>query len=351
MSSLLRWASSHAHPPARAQAEQPHRIRPSHAGTIRIAWMIPLLCLVTAMTHAAEPELESVRVMTFNLWHGGDAGRQPLEQSAAVIRAAKADLVGLQETEGITPSNAARPNRAPELAQLLGWHCFDQGGRTAILSRHPFAQASPNQWGTSVQLPSGTRIWIFNAHFPASPYQPYQLLRIPYFDAPFLRTADEAVKAAHSARGASLDRLTKDMAEALASNATVFVTGDFNEPSHLDWTEATVKAGHCPLRVPWPTTSRVTNLGLIDGYRAAWPDPVARRGLTWTPLTREDDPQDRHDRIDFVFMRGATVRAGGAHVLGEDAAKADVVITPYPSDHRAVVVEAWLPKPGAQTPR
>src|SRR5688572_10283536 len=43
---------------------------------------------------------ESIRVMSFNLWHGGDAGKQPLSQTLEVIRAAKADIVGLQETGG-----------------------------------------------------------------------------------------------------------------------------------------------------------------------------------------------------------------------------------------------------------
>src|SRR5690349_4971798 len=72
----------------------------------------------------------TVRVMSYNLWHGGDAGKQPLEQTVAVIRAAGADVVGLQETAGLAPQGQPRPNRAAQIAGMLGWNHLDQGGAT-----------------------------------------------------------------------------------------------------------------------------------------------------------------------------------------------------------------------------
>jgi exodeoxyribonuclease III len=39
-----------------------------------------------------------------------------------------------------------------------------------------------------VELSDG-RLYVFNIHLGASPYQPYQLLGIPYGNAPFLETA------------------------------------------------------------------------------------------------------------------------------------------------------------------
>ena len=55
---------------------------------------------------------ETLRVMTFNLWHGGDAGKQRLTQTLAVIRAAKADIVGLQETGGYELPKASASSHA-----------------------------------------------------------------------------------------------------------------------------------------------------------------------------------------------------------------------------------------------
>ena len=55
---------------------------------------------------------EQLRVMTFNLWVGGESGGQPLAQNAKVIEAAKADMVGVQESHGETARRQAERCRA-----------------------------------------------------------------------------------------------------------------------------------------------------------------------------------------------------------------------------------------------
>jgi len=82
--------------------------------------------------------------------------------------------------------------------------------------------------------------------------------------------------------------------------------------------------------------------GFVDAYRKVHPDPVKQPGFTWTVLTKEDDPADHHDRIDFVFASRKNVDVKSAEVIGERPERADVLVTPYPSDHRAVVIEADL---------
>jgi exodeoxyribonuclease III len=184
-------------------------------------------------------------------------------------------------------------------------------------------------------------VWLFNVHFSASPYQPYQLLRIPYNDTPFLTTAEEAVAAARETRGEQVAGMLAEL-RAVGDDATVFVTGDFNEPSPLDWTEATRAAGYCPLAVEWPTVSAVYAAGFIDAYRDKHPDPVASPGNTWTPITAADDPADHHDRIDLVLVNADGGTVVQADVVGEDDEHADIVVAPYPSDHRAVVATVEL---------
>jgi endonuclease/exonuclease/phosphatase family metal-dependent hydrolase len=127
----------------------------------------------------------------------------------------------------------------------------------------------------------------------------------------------------------------------------MFVTGDFNEPSHRDWTAAAAAANRCPLCVEWPTTKAVEDAGFVDALRSAHPDPVRRPANTWTPTSPPTDPNDRHDRIDFVFVRGANARVKSVEIVGEAAEFADIVVKRYPSDHRAVVAEIELvpPKP------
>ena len=57
------------------------------------------------------------------------------------------------------------------------------------------------------------------------------------------------------------------------------------------------------------------------------------------------DDRTHHDRIDFVYFRGKGVEAKGASVVGENKANADIVVAPWPSDHRAVVATFTLPNP------
>ncbi|WP_422932100.1 endonuclease/exonuclease/phosphatase family protein [Singulisphaera sp. PoT] len=301
----------------------------------------------------AQEAPSTIRVLSFNLWHGGDAGKQPLERTIDVILQSHADIVGLQETGGIAPKDQPRPDRAAEIARRLGWHHFDQGGRTAIISRFEIVAPTPKKWGVKLALPSGRQLYAFNVHLAHSPYQPYQLLDIPYGDAPFIKTEAEAVKSARDSRGSQVAEMLAEV-KAVAKEGLPFVlTGDFNEPSHRDWTEATAKAKLCPIEVEWPSTKSVEDAGFVDSYRAIHPDPLKSRGLTWTPTTKADDPKDHHDRIDFVFVGqfdGPKVEVKAARILGESPDAADIVVTPYPSDHRAIVAELELSPGKPATP-
>ena len=56
-----------------------------------------------------------------------------------------------------------------------------------------------------------------------------------------------------------------------------------------------------------------------------------------------DDPTTHHDRIDFVYFKGKGVKLNGAKIVGENKENADIVVSPYPSDHRAVIATFTLP--------
>jgi Endonuclease/Exonuclease/phosphatase family len=119
-----------------------------------------------------------------------------------------------------------------------------------------------------------------------------------------------------------------------------FITGDFNSPSHLDWTEAVaqVRPERVPFALAWPVSRAVARAGFSDSYRVAHPDPVATPGYTWTPGTPA--PRIRRkvtlDRIDWV-MAGGRARTLAARLVGElGGPDVDIGLDPYGSDHRAV---------------
>ena len=55
-----------------------------------------------------------------------------------------------------------------------------------------------------------------------------------------------------------------------------------------------------------------------------------------------DDATPHHARIDFVYFTGEGLQLYTVHVAGEDKRNADIVISPYPSDHRAIVATFTL---------
>ena len=123
----------------------------------------------------------------------------------------------------------------------------------------------------------------------------------------------------------------------------VFLVGDFNAPSHLDWTPATVgQRPHVRSVVDWPVSRAIEAAGFRDTWREIHPDPVAEPGLTWwadRPPTGgyEPGPDTPNDRIDIIYAAGPSTTTD-CRIVGEPGAR-DVAISvdPWPSDHRAVM--------------
>lgn len=287
------------------------------------------MSIVLLPASGAVHAIDSLRVMTYNIWVGGTQ-YGPLSRTAAVIQTAQADVIGLQESGG----NAAA------LANMLGYYYWNSGGSTAILSRYPIAQSLSQ--GALLQVSPTQQAYIFDVHFAPYPYQPYD------FRDGLITTESQAIASAQATRGASVNALLNGMSTALASGIPVFLTGDFNEPSHLDWTPAAAAAGlNFGKKVEWPTSKAIAGAGLIDAFRELRPDEVTDRGETWTPgyPAPSIDGNEVHDRIDFVYYAGLHVTPTAAQVIGYDAndSNTDIGVQPYPSDHRSVVVEFNLP--------
>lgn len=312
----------------------------------KIIFAIFILAVFSGAAHGQQTELT---VMSFNIWGGGANAQKPVDETAAVIRAVGADIIGIQETrlEGDPCTAESCPPKgesvAGKLAAALGFHHYDQVKvndalwANAVISRYPIGKATPNDLGVEIDV-NGRKVHVFNIHLDDAPYQPYQLLDIEYGPYPFLKTAEEAVKAAAETRGPALKLLFEDMAAAGEADAA-FVMGDFNEPSHRDWTEAAARAGLHPMAVPFPTVKAIEEKGFIDTFRAVHPDPVAKPGFTWTPTSEPTVKDDHHDRIDFLLARAGKLEIISAGIAGEKAPEADVVVTPWPSDHRASVAK------------
>lgn len=285
--------------------------------------MKTLLLAAALVLPARAAALKDVSVLTVNIQ---EDAKQGVPAIAGLIKATGADVVGLQECGSV----------GPDLAALLGFHWRQIGGDTVILSRYAIEEATPAAHAAIVRLDDGRRLIVFDLHLYYKPYQPYQLLGIPY-EGRFIKTEEEAVQEAVKARGQDVADVVKELASLQNERLPLVLLGDFNEPSHLDWTEAAAAAHRHPIKVAWPATTALAGAGLKDAYRTLFPDEMAKPGYTWTPTTKADDSKDHHDRIDFILYRGNRLRVTSAKVVGEDKENADVVVAPYPTDHRAVL--------------
>lgn len=318
--------------------------RPGPAG-LRV--LLPLVCLLACGGCASSSS--ELTIATFNVWGAGTNQGDSIDRTVAALRALDADIVALQEVRPEGPGCDAVDcppggvGVAADLARALDYYVFEQPATSdalwanAILSRHPISAPIADDLGVIVDV-DGTAVAVLNVHLPDFPYQPYQLTGIEYGDAPLLDNATAAVDAAEAARGRWVDLALQHGNRLAAETRLVAICGDFNEPSHLDWTARAAYSGRHPFAVAFPASRKLADAGFVDGYRAYRPDELEYPGYTWTPLAAADDPSEHHDRIDFVYLKGEDLRIRSAAVAGQSPEAADIIVESWPSDHRAVVV-------------
>lgn len=306
-----------------------------------VGLLLTLASVFAASLHAQTAEF-SVKVMSYNIHRGGVVYlKQPLSQTAKVIQKAKADIVGIQEPK--SPKEVT----TEKLAGLLGWNHSKNIRRGVILTSYEIVE-NLDDGGIKVKLPTGQEAYVFSLHLPSHPYQPYQLLRIRptwhkhTLDIEFIKTEAEAIQWAKKARGREVSAVLNQIRDLPDKEAPVFLVGDFNEPSCLDWTKAAAKSDRHPMKVAYPNSLAIIKAGFTDSYRSIYPDEMRHPGFTWSPKYKPDDPTTHHDRIDFVYFKGKGLTLKDVKIVGENKENADIVVTPYPSDHRAVIATFTL---------
>lgn len=282
--------------------------------------------------------VSSLKVLSFNVWSGEGtaAGRDKLRE---IMQTSGADIIGVQELD-----NTA----GVSIAAAMGFHYYQQsGGDIQVISRYPITGSASGNLGVQIALSPGQNVWLFNAHLAAYPYQPYDLR-----DGVLPMNEASVIAAANSARGGGTTSYLSSMASVIASGEPVFFAGDFNEPSHLDWTVEAAAATPRPydLKVEYPTSKRIVDAGMTDSFRAVHPDEVAKPGYTWTPGYPPPtlDSNEVHDRIDIIYHRGRGVTATAAATIGpvDGNLNTDIAIAGYNADHRGVLATYTLTMAG-----
>ena len=316
-----------------------------------------------SITQLGAQELTKFRLMTFNILQGGGNaknvgfgnelfGGSRIDEIASAIKLARADVVGIQE-DCSSKSNVI----LNELGD--GWY---RAGK--VYSKFPVQLLYSNKDRSlevvDVELAGSRVVRIVNCHWWPNNYGPFlaqeKLRGDPKVN---LNNLARIVEEKGSRRGGTrgYKATIEPLKEAIEEKRAIFLVGDFNEPSHLDWTEHYAKNGSdrwvenptgTPLRLAlqWPGSVLLKNIGMVDSFRQAHPNEVKKPGNTWTPSYPDQTPGRRPygdqvlDRIDRIYHHGNDVKVVSAQVVGERGDTSDIVIQGrWPSDHRAVVIE------------
>lgn len=264
----------------------------------------------------------TLRVGTFNIEYGGTV--VDFRRVVEAAEASGADVLGIEEAQG----------HIPRLARALGWPYYDV--RTQVISKYPLIDPSGAQGlYLYVEVTPGKVVAIQNVHLPSAPYGPNRIVRGA--------TREEILALERATRLPAVRPFLGAARDLQDAGVPVFLVGDFNAPSHRDWTRRAV--GTRPqivYPVRWPVSVAVERAGFEDLYRRLHPNEVRHPGLTWwAARPRVDDswnppPRAPQDRIDFVYSAGA--EATGTTVVGEPGGSGvDVGVWPWPTDHRAVI--------------
>lgn len=286
--------------------------------------------------------VDRMNVMAYNLFHGWGQVNRGKEKGIESILLAGADIVCAVEA---TSGSSFRPQ---VIAQELGWYYaqIPSNSDVGVASRWPVQEVfqSGRAVGARIRLCENPlqEVIVYSTHLDYQHYTPYEAQRAGSTNASTLaeelasrrKTESEAMVAAMQSKLDDADHLP------------VIVAGDFNCPSHLDWTAAAASL-HSGKVVAFPATVAMEQGGFIDSYRQMHPDPVAMPGNTWAPIYSAAEPQDR---IDFIFHKGRKLKAMNSRVF---VTTVETILTSYntggsiagntwPSDHAAVVTEYRL---------
>ena len=277
--------------------------------------------------------VDELNVMSFNTWHAGTQVNGYHEKQLRSLVESDADIVGMQETEG---------EAAERLAQALGWDHWQTSGSLGVISRYPITEerGTVNASGSVKIALDGTdsEVVVWDVHLGYTPYGPYDACDSGMSVDRILE------REAESGRTPQITDTVEAMQDDLAAadEDPVLLMGDFNSPSHLDWTEELREKNCGYADVPWPASTVPTDAGLTDSFREAHPDPADVPGTTWSPLfpkrdgaTGVDEPQDR---IDFIYYAGPlAVEESRTLVAGEPKVYPDHADNEWTSDHASVM--------------
>ncbi|MFI9400983.1 endonuclease/exonuclease/phosphatase family protein [Nocardia sp. NPDC052316] len=316
------------------------------------AVLLASTALVGVAPTAQAGDHERVRVLTWNIFHGG---REPtpdnLNDLIDQVIDLEPDVFFAVETYGsgdlITDALTRRAHNGRYTGVRVTERPAGQDNlwiftKYEVVAAYPKPQGGPvsdfNLGGVRVRVPHDGELNLFATWLPyTDPWNGY-LIDENAIDRRDGREPRHSVAAVVQAERAQTQYITDIVRNQLprmlgGNTAPVLLGGDFNTLPGADWTPS--QAGcpnHFGLSYPLTATKVVTDAGFVDTFRAANPDVCAVPGRTWSPLPTEQLITDQ--RIDFLFAKG-DVETRAARIVDQRMRRHGPGV--FYSDHAAVV--------------
>lgn len=247
---------------------------------------------------------QNLTVLSWNVWHGGHSKAYPekgCEGTIGILKKSQADVILMVETYGA----------APMIADSLGYQYNLISSNLCIFSRYPIVKkyAFPDEidtfnfGGVEIDM-DGTPVRLFDTWIHYLPDM--RLVPTDKSEEEILAWDDAGTRDEEIRR--ILEVLKPMRAE--SDSIPIIMGGDFNDHSHLDWTEATKDLyNHGGAVVNWTVSKEMEGAGFKDSFREIHPDPVKNIGVTWLTDADSLETPNRQDRIDFIYYQGKTIQA------------------------------------------
>ncbi|MCT4586915.1 MAG: endonuclease/exonuclease/phosphatase family protein [Carboxylicivirga sp.] len=306
--------------------------------SILLALSITSCCQQTSNKTVQEENPSELKVMVWNILHGGKNKDLPADGRPDVINIIKqtqADVILMIETYGC----------APMVADSLVFNYELLSSNLCVYSRYPIVKkykfpdqiSAFNFGGVQIDV-NGQRVNLFDTWLHYLP----DTRKVP-LDKP------EAEILAWENEGTRDDEIktilaTIDQYIEKADSIPVIMGGDFNSHSHLDWTESTKNMyNHGGAVVNWTVSKAMVDAGFEDTFRKMYPDPTKNVGTTWLSVWDEEGNVhfNRNDRIDYLYSKGRGIEVkesySGVAPFSQEFQFKGKTYSNYPSDHGFVV--------------
>lgn len=316
---------------------------------------------------------KQIRVLQLNIWQEGKSVANGYQHIVDDIANVNADFVTLSEVRNYNNTRFCDRIVASLAEKGLTYYSF-YSYDSAILSKTPIVDSATifpcvDDHGSIYRLNTyiyNREVAIYTAHLD---YLNCAYYAVRGYDAntfsELAKPLTDTVEIMRINRASMRDDATAlfidDARMQLDKGALVFLGGDFNEPSPLDWTIETSNLNdHQGLVIDWTVSGMLARAGYKDAYRIAYPNPVTHPGFTypadcdlasikqlaWSPKA------DDRERIDYVFYYPTKgLKLVNAVIVGPSgsicraqrtpSASLDSFITPktkWATDHKGVLI-------------